>query len=157
MLLIVPGKLRRNDRLSVFHNYMASADLRELLLPDRGAVVDGDRDDRAVRLGGKLEAALMEREHVEIAVVAAAGSLRKDADGDAGFDELHTLKDSLERLLQILPVHEQTVQESHPGGQKRNLLHGLLCHIAGQAFTAGIGEQDVEVAAVISDIEHRPV
>lgn len=45
----------------------------------------------------------------------------------------------------------------HPGGQERDFLHFLFGNVAGADRAAAVGEEDVKVASVITDIQDRGV
>ena len=45
----------------------------------------------------------------------------------------------------------------HPGGQERDFLHFFFGNVAGADRAAAIGEEDVKVASVITDIQDRGV
>ena len=49
------------------------------------------------------------------------------------------------------------MQIFHPGIQGRNAEYFNLGHIAGETRYADIGDQDVEVASVVSDVEHGSI
>ena len=45
----------------------------------------------------------------------------------------------------------------HPGGQERDFLHFFFGNVAGADRAAAVGEEDVKVASVITDIQDRGV
>ena len=118
-----------------------------LLIQVRG-VHDDHGHHRDAAFLGYLEASLPERE--EGVVHFVAGALREDAQGDAALDLLHAIQDRFQALLDIVPVQEQAVDVAHPVHQQRVSCHLLLRHIAGQPGENGVGEDDVEIAAVVA-------
>ena len=83
------------DWFAVFKNDMGLLDPWEMAFPDVGGTADGHWDNRTVCLGGNLEAALMERKHVQLILIFAAGTFRENADGNAGFHLLNSRENSL--------------------------------------------------------------
>ena len=88
---------------------------------------------------------------------AVAGSFRKNADGHAVFYLLDCCKNRLHTSLEIAAVKEQAVQVFHPIGKQRNLQKFDLGNITGGAGHTDIGHNDIEIAAVITDIENRGI
>ena len=120
-------------------------------------IVHSDRNDRTACLGRDLKASLMEREHIRLIRPFVAGTLREDADGNAGLDLLDGGEDGLQSLLDVVPVQEQAVEIFHPVGEKGIALHLFLSNVPGADGAAGVGEQDVKIAPVVADVENRSV
>ena len=59
--------------------------------------------------------------------------------------------------LMSVRFRNKTVKTFHPCGKKRDFFQTVLCHIAGEPGTAGVGDDDVEEAPVVSDIKDRNV
>ena len=115
------------------------------------------RYNLAASLFGDLEAALLEREHIQFGVALAAGAFRVDAHGDAGFDIFNACQNCLETGFDVVTVDEQAVQAAHPCGEQRDFFHAAFCDVSGQSWAARVGDDDVKVAAVVADVEHRLV
>ena len=52
----------------------------------------------------------------------------------------------------ILTVDKQTVQTPHPGAQQRHFFHILFRNVAGETRAACIGDDNIEIASVVSDV-----
>ena len=102
-----------------------------------------------------LEAALVERK--ECVIYPVAGSLRENAEGGAAFDLFHAFQDCLQPFLDIVPVKEEAVDCLHPVLQQYPPEHLFLRHIPGDAGKMGIGEHDIEIAAVVAHVEDGAV
>ncbi len=157
MLLCFFVQLIRVDGLAVFHHNLCRTDFREMCFENICGVVDGNGDDRTFCLGGDFEASLMEGEHIQVIFVLVSGALREDTDGNAGFDLIYSCQDGFQSLLDVLSVQEEAVEIFHPGGQERDFLHFLFGNVAGADRAAAVGEEDVKVASVITDIQDRGV
>ena len=99
----------------------------------------------------------MEGEHFQIAVRLVACALRENTDGNTGFDLFHGGEDDLQPLLHVAAVQEQTVKILHPVGEQRIALHLLFGNIAGADRTTAVGEKNIKIAPMVSDIENRRV
>ena len=142
------------DWFAVFYYDFGRFHFREMGFEDVCRIVDSDRDDRAFSLGCDLEASLMEWKHVQCVFVSVSGSLREDADGDAGLYLIYCCEDGFQTLFDVFSVKEETVKVAHPGGQQRNFLHFFFCNIAGTNRTAGVSKKNVKVTSVVADIEY---
>lgn len=56
--------------------------------------------------------------------------------------------------LDVLTVEKQTVEVAHPDIEQGHLFHTFLCDIASGARNTGVGENNVKITPVISNIEH---
>lgn len=144
-------KLIHIDRLAVFQYDMGLLDPWDVIFEDLPRVVDTHRNDCTARLLCNLKAAVMEFQKGVIHPVA--GSLRENTDGDTGLYLIDGCQDGLHTGFDIGSVQEYTVQIFHPGIQGRNAEYFNLGHIAGETRYADIGNQDVEVASVVSDVQ----
>lgn len=157
MLFVVLIQFVGVDRFAVFYNDVNRCNLREMSLKHFCCIIHGNRDDGALRFSGNFEAAFVEGEHIQLIGIGVSGTFREDTDGNAGLDFFDGFQDSLQTLFNIFSVKKQAVKIFHPVGKQGISFHFFFCHIAGTDGTAAVGEQDVKVASVISDIEYRSV
>lgn len=141
------------DWFAVFYYDFGRFHFREMGFEDVCRIVDSDRDDRAFSLGCDLEASLMEWKHVQFVFVSVSGSLREDADGDAGLYLIYCCEDGFQTLFDVFSVKEEAVKVAHPGGQQRDFFHFFFGNVACADRAAGVGEKDVEVASVVADVQ----
>lgn len=99
----------------------------------------------------------MERKHIQFIFIFISGSLGENTDGDSGFHFIYCCQDGLKSLFNILSVQKQAVQITHPVRQKRDFFHFFFRNVSGADGTAGISQQDIEVASVIADIKYRSI
>ena len=151
------GKLFGINGLAVFQHHMGGADEGEMILQDGGCVVHAHEDDGTAGFLGHFKSALLEGEKLGLILVFVPCAFREDTHGNSSFDLLNAGEDGLKSFLDVCPVQEKTVKTFHPCGKKRDFFQTVLCHIAVEPGSAGVGDDDVEEAPVVSDIKDRNV
>ena len=131
---------------------MGPADPRDMILEDMAGIVDAHRNDGASALLGNFKAAVVEFQKSIFRPVARP--FRENADGDTGLDLVDGRQDGLHTGFDIRAVEKNAVQVFHPGIQGRNAQNLYFGHIAGKPRYTDVGDEDIEIASVIPDIQH---
>lgn len=151
--LVFFGKLIGINGAAVFYDHFAGLDLWKMCFKQFCRVGNGNGNNRASCSDCDFKASFMEGEKIQFAAGFISGAFRKDTDGNSLFYLVDGSQNGFHTFFKIFPVQKQTVKIFHPGREKGNGLHLFFCHIAGQVRTKDIGQKDIEVASVVSDVE----
>ena len=147
-------KLFRINRFSIFNNYVSLFYFWHMIFKNLGCIVHRDRNDRAAGLCRNFECAVFKRQHAQF-ITAVAGPLRENTDGYTSLDIINGREDSFQAFLWIFSVQEEAVNTFHPGGQCQVSFHFFFCDISGEPFASAVSQEDVKIAAVVSDEKDR--
>ena len=152
LLSLLRSQLTDQDRFPVFKSDMLPLDPRKMGFKDITGTGDRHRDDLAAGFFSDLKAALFKWEHVQLCLTIPACAFRIDTDGDTFFDLFDTNKNGPQALLHVFPFEKQTMKAFHPKGDQQKSSHAVFGDITGEPRTPGIGDHDIKIAAVVTDI-----
>ena len=115
-------------------------------------IVDCYGNNGTSGLGGDLKASFMEGKEFQFIVSFVSGAFRKDTDGYAVFHFLYGGQYSLQPFFDVLSVQKETMKIPHPVRKKRNGFHFFFGDIACRTRTENIGEENIKITPVVSDI-----
>ena len=153
MFLFIFRKLRYQNRFSVGYGDIGTPYPWKVFFENIVGSGDGHWDDGTSGFLCNLEGTFFERLYRgRLIFLLVATALRKDADGNTGFDIINGGENYLESLFDIFSVKEEAVEPLHNHAQYRHFVDTVFGNVPGQIRTKLISHNNVKETPVIADV-----
>ena len=118
-------------------------------------IINRHGNDGAACFSGNLKTPFVELHKGMIHPVS--GSFGEDADRSAGFHILNSGQNRFQPLFYVVSIQKKAVKIPHPVSQKRPSEHFFFGDISREAGNTRVGDYNVKIASVVSDIKNRRI